>query len=52
MPADSKILASLDGKWFNFNATVNYKAPCNSNVEFIKNRWFNLEKLGTNFAFV
>ena len=50
MPADSTILASLDGKWFNFNVTVNYKPPCNSNVEFIQNRWFHLEKLGTNFA--
>ena len=50
MPADSTILASLDNKWFNFNATANYKPPCNSNVELIINRWFHLEKLGTNFA--
>ena len=51
MPADSTILASLDGKWFNFKFNANYKPPCrSSNVEFTTNNWFHLEKLGTNFA--
>ena len=49
MPADATVLSSLDGKWFNFNSTANFKPPC-SNAEIISNRWFHLEKLGETFS--